>query len=126
MSNLPSLAYFIPELFLLLASLATLLTATDSRHAQKKLNIILGLSLLLTLVAIVFIRPVRPDESHGIFSNLLVWDAFGRFVKLSMILMAGAIFIIFLREKPPVATLSGGIQYDFHDNIIRHILSISN
>jgi NADH-quinone oxidoreductase subunit N len=99
MPNLPSLAYFIPELFLLLASLATLLTGTDSRHAQKKINSILGFSLLLTLVAIVFIRPVRPDESHGIFSNLLVWDAFGRFIKLSMILMAGAIFIIILRER---------------------------
>jgi len=96
MTNFHSLGYFIPEIVLFLTALALLIISVVNQLSLRLEKFAVGASLCLALLALGLIRPT---VSHGIFSNLLVWDAYGQFIKICSIIITIFIFIIYLHEQ---------------------------
>ncbi|MFH1213081.1 MAG: proton-conducting transporter membrane subunit, partial [Candidatus Neomarinimicrobiota bacterium] len=110
MPNLQSIAYFSPELILLATVLGIILITTYLNIWQKVGTPLIGLSLGIALIKLVVLRP---DTTHGIFYNLLVWDPFGRFLKICLVLMAIGLFSIITRDRrtKPIITAEFGFLF---------------
>jgi|GEM_PF-772690 len=96
MSGYFSHAYFIPEIILIVTAIGILAFISINKLSAGREHTI-AISGLITALIVHFI--FRPFGLHGIFSNLLIRDAYGQFIKVSILLMSG-IILIFFRQNP--------------------------
>ncbi len=101
-----SLILLIPEIVLLVTILMILATTSLRRKATRLANqwAIAGLGISLLIILLTHALP------HGIFSNYIVYDSYGRLIKIIAISSAILIFILYYHE--PIATTASATYID--------------
>lgn len=110
MSGYSSLSYFIPEILLFATAIGLLLIISYKKISTGIEFSVISIGLISAMLALAC---TPHSESHGIFSNLLVWDSYGQLIKIFLTIIAGAVLIIYRqnRKSPSIPSNDYGVPF---------------